>query len=107
MAPAISVCGHRRRSGDRVRLPFVALFGECDGRNGSNVADVNCAHPRVANGRDEVSVLGDHRLKCEKAWEVQVGAEKREADAELANPSFDRSMVAQKTDWRGFVRGKL
>ena len=107
MALAIAV-RHRRRAGDRVRLSFMARFGEYDGRNGSNVTDVNRAHPRVANGRHVVPVFGDHRLKREKALEVQIRSEKREADSELSNPSLDRRMVAKKTDqrhpiapWRG------
>ena len=45
----------------------MAPFGEYDSCNGSNVADINCAHPRIGNGRDEVSVLSDLRLKCQEA----------------------------------------
>jgi hypothetical protein len=59
----------------------VALFGEYNGRNRRNVSDVNRADASLADGRDEVSFLGDHRLEGEQTLEVQVGTEEREADA--------------------------
>src|SRR5262245_4156617 len=81
---------------DRVRPPFVPRFGQCATGDGSNVADINRAHTRIADWRDELSLRGDHRLECEETLKVQVGPEEREADTELADASFDRRVVAKK-----------
>ena len=88
---------HRRWPRDRVGLPFVPGFGQCASGDCSNVADVNRADARVADWRDEVPLRDDHRLECQETSEVQVRTEERETDAELADASFDRRVVAKKT----------
>jgi hypothetical protein len=65
--------------------------------DGRNVADVNRALAGVADWRDEMPLRGDHRLECQETLKVQVGAEERETDIKLADPSFDRRLVAKKT----------
>jgi hypothetical protein len=82
-------------------------FSECATGDGGNVADIYRADTCVADGRDELPLLDDHRLECQKALEVQVGTEEREADTELANASFNRRVVAKKAHGRPFVGGEL
>jgi hypothetical protein len=88
---------HRRWPRDRVGLPFVPGFSQCASGHGSNVSDINRADPRVADWRVEVPLRCDHRLECQVTLEAQVGTEEREADAKLADASFDCRVVAKKT----------
>jgi hypothetical protein len=85
----------------------VALFGECTGCHRRNVTDVDRADARVADGRNEVSLHGDHRLECEQTLEIQVGTKKREAYAELTDTPLDGRVVAKKANRRCLVRREL
>ena len=85
----------------------MAILRERDGCNRRNVTHVDRADTSVANGRDEVSLRGDHRLECEKTLVIQVGTAKCEADGELADAPFDGCVIAKKANWRSLIRREL
>src|SRR5262249_35227458 len=72
-----------------------------------NVTDVDGTDRRVANGRNEVALRGDHRFECQETLEIEIGTKKGEANAELADAPFDRRMVAKKTNRGCFFRREL
>ena len=82
-------------------------LGERGGSDGGDVADIDRAHPRVANGCRKHALFTDQARQGERALEVKIWAQEREPDAELADPPLDGCVIPQEPDRRCFVRTQL
>jgi hypothetical protein len=85
----------------------VSRFGQRRRGHLCDVADVDGAHPRVPDRREELAVLADRAGERRQALEVEVGPQERRSDPQLADPPLDGGVVAQEAHRGRLVGGQL
>ena len=73
------------------------------GGDGGDVADVNGAHTGITDGRHELALTSNHRLKREEALEEQVQTQECVGDTQSASAFLHGRVVAQETHRRIFI----